>query len=421
MRPGLGRALSSVGKFGRNAKLLLTATAVSGLTQGAYFSVWQLYLKSAGYGGTWIGTYALIGTVVATLLKLPAGLVADRFRRKWLTVLSFAAAALSGAIVAYSVSEIALVVSAAIGGVGWGIGGPAWSALFAESVEDVGMDLGFSVSAFVSSAATSLGNLMGWIPEFLVGSLGLGYFEAYRWFMWMLAAIEASAVLPLLLVSERFQPSSGGSSRPWKLKLRSGRIALAVIAVNSLVGFGAGLSIPLMGYYFSVKFGVESGPIGTLFAVTNVMAAPAFLLAAGVSARLGTVKGAAIPQAASIPLLALIPSAPNFGVASALYVPRGILMNMANPLIRALVMKLTPEEERGTMASISQLSWNLPNSVAQQVGGIVMDRVSLDAPLYATSAIYVVYVTVFYLLFRGFEREIEEKADSEETPQRGPG
>ncbi|HDI85963.1 MAG TPA: hypothetical protein ENF83_00965, partial [Candidatus Korarchaeota archaeon] len=117
MRPGLGRALSSVGKFGRNAKLLLAATAVSGLTQGAYFSVWQLYLKSAGYGGTWIGTYALIGTVVATLLKLPAGLLADRFRRKWIAAVSFAAAALSGAIVALSVSEEALIVSAAVGGV----------------------------------------------------------------------------------------------------------------------------------------------------------------------------------------------------------------------------------------------------------------------------------------------------------------
>ncbi|MDK2463283.1 MAG: MFS transporter [Candidatus Korarchaeota archaeon] len=405
MRPGLGRALSSVGKFGRNARLMLASAAVSGLTQGAYFSVWQLYLKSAGYGTTWIGTYALIGTVVATLLKLPAGLVADRFRRKWLTAISFAAAALSGAIVAYSVSEVALVVSAVIGGVGWGIGGPAWSALFAESVEDAGMDLGFSVSAFVSSAATSLGNLMGWIPEFLVRSLGLGYFEAYRWFMWLVVAIEASSILPIILVSERFRPRARGSGGLMKLGMSSKRLISAVVVTYSLIGFGAGLSIPLLGYYFSVKFGIESGPIGTLFAVTNVAAAPAFLLAAGVSARLGTVRGAAALQAASIPLLALIPLAPSFAAASALYIPRSVLMNMANPLISALVMELTPEAERGTMASISQLSWNLPNSVAQQIGGFVMDTLSLDAPLYATSGIYAIYVTAFYLMFGGLERE----------------
>ncbi len=404
MRPGLDGRLSNLRRLGRNARLMLATTAISGLTQGAYFSVWQLYLKSAGYGGTWIGTYALIGTVVATLLKLPGGLAADRFRRRWIAVLSFAAAASSGAVVAYSVSEAALVVSAAVGGIGWGVGGPAWSALFAESVEDAGMDLGFSVSAFVNSAATSLGNLMGWIPEYFVGSLGMGYFEAYRWFMWIIVAIEASSILPILLISERFRPSSGRSGGSWRPKLPSKRLIFAVMTTYALVGFGAGLSIPLMGYYLSVKFGVESGPIGTLFAVGNVVAAPAYLLAAEVSARLGTVRGAATLQAASIPLLAMIPLAPSFLVASALYVPRSVLMNMANPLISALVMKLTPESERGTMASISQLSWNLPNSVAQQVGGVVMDRLSLDAPLYATSAIYVLYVTTFYLMFSRLER-----------------
>ncbi|HDI85909.1 MAG TPA: MFS transporter, partial [Candidatus Korarchaeota archaeon] len=232
-----------------------------------------------------------------------------------------------------------------------------------------------------------------------------GYFEAYRWFMWLVVAIEASSIIPVILVSERFRPLTGGSGGLMKLRMFSKRLISAVVVTYAIVGFGAGLSIPLLGYYLSVKFGVESGPIGTLFAVTNVAAAPAFLFAAEVSARLGTVRGAAALQAASIPLLALIPLAPSFAAASALYIPRSVLMNMANPLINALVMELTPEAERGTMASISQLSWNLPNSVAQQIGGFVMDALSLDAPLYATSGVYAIYVTAFYLMFGGLERE----------------
>ncbi|HDM91996.1 MAG TPA: MFS transporter [Candidatus Korarchaeota archaeon] len=408
--------LGSYRRLGRDARLMLVCTALSAVCQGAYGAVWQLYLKSAGYGGTWIGAYSFISSLLMTLLVLPAGVMADRVRRKALAILSSSLAVLSVAMVLISTVKEALVASAAVGGISWALGGPAWNALYAETVEDVGMDVGYSANAFVNSAFASLGSFLGWVPEFMVGR-GLQYFSSYRMFLWWIAALQAISVTPLLLVREKFAPSE--VERP-RFKLKSKGVAARFAVVNVLIGFGAGLSIPLIGYYFSVKFGVESGPIGTLFAIVNIITAPAFLLAAGISSRIGTVKGAVVPQAASIPLLALIPSSPSFAVASALYIPRAILMNMANPLIHALMMKLTPEEERGTITAIFQISWNLPNSAAQQVGGIVMDRVSLDAPLYATSAIYVVYVTVFYLLFHGFEREIEEKAESEEAPQEGP-
>ncbi len=409
--------LWSYRRLGRDARLMLVCTALSAVCWGAYGAVWQLYLKSAGYGGTWIGAYSFISSLMMTLLVLPAGVLADRVRRKALAILSSSLAVVSVAMVLISTVKEVLVASAVVGGVSWAIGGPAWNALYAETVEDVGMDVGYSANAFVNSAFASLGSFLGWVPEFMVRSRGLQYFSSYRMFLWGIAAIQALSVAPLLLVRERFKPS--GVERP-RSKLKSKGVAARFAVVNMLIGFGAGLSIPLIGYYFSVKFGVESGPIGTLFAIVNIITAPAFLLAAGISSRIGTVKGAVVPQAASIPLLALIPSSPSFAVASALYIPRAILMNMANPLIHALMMKLTPEEERGTITAIFQISWNLPNSAAQQVGGIVMDRISLDAPLYATSAIYVVYVTVFYLLFHGFEREIEEKAEFEEAPQEDP-
>ncbi|OYT65478.1 hypothetical protein B6U74_03285 [Candidatus Bathyarchaeota archaeon ex4484_205] len=82
---------------------------------------------------------------------------------------------------------------------------------------------------------------------------------------------------------------------------------------------------------------------------------------------------------------------------------------MSNPLITTLGMKLTKEEIRATFSAAFQLSWTVLNSIGTLLGGKLMAS-SLDAPLYATSSIYLVYLALFLQLMTPESTKLKEKA-----------
>jgi MFS family permease len=394
MKQRVKKFLSEYYSIGRDARLLLTSSGIWSISFGIYAVIWQLYLKAAGYGGLEIGTYSLVQSFSMTLLTIPCGFLADRVKRRGLLVLGGFLGIISTLIILLSVSTISLFISALIGGVSWSISGPAWNALFAETVEESGMEAGYGLSAFLGNICFAIGNILGWIPELMVSKFGFTYFNAYRIFLYLPVLAQIVSNVPLIFVKEKFEPISRG------IKLKAGRVALKFIVTSALVGFGAGFSIQLFGYYLSVKFNVESGPIGTLYALSSILGAPAFLASAPISSAIGIVRGVIIPQLISIPLLVLIPFSPNFNIAAALYMPRTMLMNMSNPLLQALMMRLTPEEERGSVSSLSQMAWNLPNAISNRIGGFIMDSVNLDLPIFITSSLYAANLVIFYALFK---------------------
>jgi len=207
--------------------------------------------------------------------------------------------------------------------------------------------------------------------------------------------------LPLLFVHEVRSERSGRA----RFSLKSRGIIAKFMLVNIFIGFGAGLTIPLFPVYFWKKFGVDSGPMGTLQAVSNLVAALAFLAAPKVASRLGRVRGIVITTGISVPLLALIPLAPSFLFSTPFFITRQAMINMNAPLIDSLIMRLVDEKERATASGVAQLFWNLPNSFGQPVGGYMIDKVWIDAPPFSTAAFYAVYTTAFWLMFRGTKDE----------------
>ena len=91
-------------------------------------------------------------------------------------------------------------------------------------------------------------------------------------------------------------------------------------------------------------------------------------------------------------------------MASAFFSFRQILMNTSGPLITTFTMQTAKVEERGTVTAVTAVAWRVPNSMATQVGGYMFDA-NLDSPLYATSLVYLFYISVFYLLFRFMDKE----------------
>ncbi len=382
--------------FSRDLWALVMFSGVLGLSFGIFMSIWQLYLKSAGYTGGIIGLYNLVNGLVMTVLVIPAGVMADRTGRKKFLFLGAVLSACSTFLIVVFIGIPYLILSALLSGFSWALVQPALNALVADKAGRK-METVYSMSSFIMGFCMAAGSLIGWIPEKLVLN-GWSYFEAYRVMMLMAGLIQLSTILLIAPITDQKIESKPVHKIAFA-RIRGNKILMRLFMLNIFVGFGAGLSIPLFSYYFSVKFNVESGPIGTMYMVVNIVGSFLYLGAIPLSRRFGVINGVVIPQAISVPLLALIPYSGSFIAASVLYVCRSVLMNMVTPLMQTLYMNLSHPEDRATVTAFSSIFWGLPNSISSQLGGILMDK-KLDLPVLSTSAIYAVYVSLFYILLR---------------------
>jgi len=382
--------------IGRDARLLLTSSFLGGVSYAYYFLILPFYLLSAGYDATWIGTVNAVFGVSMTLFIIPAGILADAFGRRRFNLIGYMIMSFGVFVMALSPSELAIIGGAALSGFGASLTFASSGALLAGSVSGVRLTAVFSYSYFLSTLAASLGSVTGWLPTILSDLLDVSRLAALQFTMGVGGVVTLLAGVPLLLVHEIRREAKTRA----RFSLESRGIIAKFMLVNIFIGFGAGLTIPLFPVYFWKKFGVDSGPMGTLQAVSNLIAAIAFLVAPRLASRIGTVRGIVITTGISVPLLALIPLAPSFAVSTPFFVARQAMINMNAPLIESLIMRLVNEKERATASGVAQLFWNLPNSFGQPVGGFMIDKVSIDAPPYSTAVFYAVYTTAFWLMFR---------------------
>ena len=382
--------------IGRDARLLLASSFIGGVTYAFYFLILPFYLISAGYDATWIGIANAAFGVSMTLFIIPAGILADSFGRKRFNLVGYVIMSLGMIVVALSPSVPTIIGGAALSGFGGSLIFASSGALLAGSVSEGRLTTIFSYSYFLSTFASSLGSAAGWLPTILIDLLRVSRLVALQGTMGIGGAITLLAGIPLLFVHE----ARTDRKREARFSLKSRGIIAKFMIVNIFIGFGAGLTIPLFPVYFWKKFGVDSGPMGTLQAASNLVAALAFLAAPRVASWLGRVRGIVITTGISVPLLVLIPLAPSFLLSTPLFVARQALINMNSPLIESLIMRLVDEKERATASGVAQLFWNLPNSFGQPVGGYMIDKVWIDAPPFSTAAFYAVYTTMFWLMFR---------------------
>jgi MFS family permease len=387
------RALEGVG---RDAKLLLASSFVGGVSYAFFFLILPFYLLSAGYDATWIGTVNAVFGVSMTVFIIPAGMLADAFGRKTFNLIGYAIMGLGIFVLALSPSPPAIIGGAALAGFGGSLTFASSGALLAGSVPSEHLTRIFSYSYFLSTFAASLGSATGWLPTILVDWLGITRLAALQMTMMVGGIVSLLSGAPVLFVRE---VRSERKSRA-RFSLESRGIITKFMLVNIFIGFGAGLTIPLFPVYFWKKFGIDSGPMGTLQAVSNFVAALAFLVSPKLASRVGTVRGIVATTGISVPLLALIPLAPSFLLATPLFVARQALINMNSPLIDSLIMRLVDERERATASGVAQLFWNLPNSFGQPLGGYMIDNIWVDAPPFSTAAFYAAYTTIFWLMFR---------------------
>ncbi len=168
-RPGVKESLMSVFTMEKSIKVMVLVAFLGSFGVQMVMGFLSVYAKDIlGFSNTQIGLVSSTGGFIAMVLAMPGGMLADKFGRKPMILLSRVTSPLSylGVTFTSSFEQYYTIMATnsignAIGGGGMYAGGPAWNALLADLVPQNNL-------ATVMGAIGTLSGLMA-IPSPMIG------------------------------------------------------------------------------------------------------------------------------------------------------------------------------------------------------------------------------------------------------------
>ena len=403
----------------RDFGLLFTTRTIRLFCYGFLSVILALYLADAGLDERQIGllfTLTLVGDAGISLWLTTS---ADRIGRK--RTLLIGALLMAGAgIVFLLTNNLIILMAAAIIGVISPSGneiGPFLSVEQAGLTQIISNEKRTQVFAWynlVGSFATATGALSGgWLAQILQAQ-GYSAGAAYRvvlmgyaaggflltiLFLWLTPAVEV-------------QPAHKTDNTPRVLGLHKSRgVVLKLSALFALDAFAGGLIVQSMfAYWFHVKFGVESGILGSIFFGANILAGISALLAVRISQKIGLINTMVFTHIPSNILLILVPLMPNLPLAIGVLLLRFSISQMDVPTRQSYTMAVVAPDERSAASGVTGIARSVGASLSPALTGFLLSVPGLfSVPFFLCGGLKIVYDLLLYRSFQTMKPPEENK------------
>lgn len=399
----LRSAFPSTSGVSRESGYLIAASFLINFGGGYFIVARPVYLHEIGFDPTIIGILITIQGLLGVALSIPVAMLSDVVGRKRFVVYGLLLDALGSFLFFYS-TDLALLITAQVvfSFVAASAGAP-FVAFFTETTTSENRNDLFVLLGFAGGIAISLGSFGSGLPPWLGQVLGTTEASAFRiLFLAVAASSLAAGLVAQFFVSEKRTTIAGG-----RISLRGAiklpKKSLGVVkkfSIVSLTGMGAGMLIPLLPLWYTLRFGVDVSAIGPLYGLIFLMTAIASLFTPALARRKGSIFTIVVPDLAGVAVLLAMPFAPGYLLAGGLMVVRSLLANMYTPIYESFMMGKIDPEERATSSSIIQMFDNIPRAYASGIGGYLFSLGLLDLPFFITGALYVVSDSLLYVFFR---------------------
>ncbi|WP_213423917.1 MFS transporter [Bhargavaea massiliensis] len=402
--------------FNRNVRLFILANILIQIGMGVFAVMYNLYIKALGMPETVNGSIISMTALATAIILIPAGLLSDRFGRKWLLIGGSVLTMLTLFYRSVETAEGTLVAAAFVTGLTMAfvqVSGVPFLAENSTASERVHL---FSLYFSLVTVAGVIGSLGGGvIADVLEKSFGLFEVDSIRWSLLAGAAIFAAGILPLFFLSGGKQadqpqatsdriPEPPESGEPEEAALgRNVRLIFHLGLANLLIGFGSGLVIPYLNLYFANRFAASNAYIGLILSLGSAMTAVAMMIGPMLVKRIGKVKALIFFQLASIPFLFLTAYTMSLGLASLGFLMRQALMNAGNPIQSAISMEIVHDKYKGLANSVNQTVFQIGWAAMGPVSaGLVVAYGSYWGYAWAftiTGVLYMISSTYYYFVF----------------------
>lgn len=388
--------------------LLFATRIVRMFCYGFLSVVLALYLSESGLSETAIGllfTSTLMGDAVISLWLTTS---ADRFGRKRTLILG--ALLMAGAGVTFVLtSNVLVLVFAAIVGVispGGNEIGPFLSveqASLSQLVPDAQRTQFFAWYNLTGSFATATGALSGgWLAQ-LLQARQWTEFESYRLIITGYAAGGVLLLLLFLQLSPAVETKIGTDGGPRVLGLhRSRAVVFKLSSLFALDAFAGGLTIQsLIAYWFHVRFGVETGVLGSIFFGANILAGISALLAVRLAKRFGLINTMVFTHIPSNILLMLVPLMPTLPLAIGVFLLRFSISQMDVPTRQSYTMAVVSPDERSAASGVTAIARSVGAAISPALAGVLLSIPALfSAPFFIAGGLKIVYDLLLFREFR---------------------
>ena len=393
----------------RNITLLFSTRITRLFCYGFLSVVLALYLAETGLTETQIGllfTLTLVGDAVITLWLTTS---ADRFGRK--RTLLFGALLMIGAGTVFFLTRnyILLILTAILGVISPADKdiGPFLAveqASLTHLIPDENRTQIFAWYNLSGSFASAVGALTGgWLAQGLQEG-GWTALESYRT---VLIGYALGGFILIFLFLNLTQSIEVEKTQPDETKRVLGlhgsrNVVFKLSSLFALDAFAGGLLVQsFLAYWFHIRFGVDTGMLGSIFFGASILAGISALMAARISKRFGLINTMVFTHIPSSILLMLIPMAPTLWFAVVLLLLRFSISQMDVPTRQSYTMAVVAPDERSAASGVTAIARSVGSAISPALTGIFFSIPTLiSLPFFLCGGLKIIYDLLLFREFR---------------------
>ncbi len=364
---------TKIRRFSHNARLFLIAAVLRSIGLGIAALFFNFYVLSLGYRREFLGLLISLPSITAIAVALPAGYLSDRIGRKATLVGSQWMTIAAQVLMLVWRQPAGLILSGVLQGAGQSFFRTAASPFLMEESSDEERTHLFSFSAGLRTLALFLGNTVGgYLPTLIALALGVDPTSstAYAWALWAATLLMLIALIPFSRLENHRAATTGSpfSLEPFRQLWRQQRLQ-GLILPQIITSLGAGMLVPFFNLFFRERYGLPDAAIGTLFGVTTLGWGVATFLAPTIARRVGKIQTVILTRGLSLIPLIVLGYVHNLPLALGVYFIRAILMNLAMPVYRMIIVEETDESTRGMASGLFNIAWNSGRAITPAFSG----------------------------------------------------
>ncbi|MBF0467559.1 MAG: MFS transporter [Desulfamplus sp.] len=418
----------------RDIALLFTTRIIRLFAYGFLSVVMVLYLSEIGLKDHEIGLLLSLTLTGDVGVSLWVTTFADRMGRKRMLISGAILMVLAGMVFVFTKNPIFLTIAAIIGIIsptGNEIG-PFLSieqAVLSQLVDDHKRTSVFGWYNLAGSFATATGALCsGWMAALLEQST-FAPVEAYRiilicyalsgfllilFFAGLSPAVEVSGIHEVEAAnmpdaaSACSQADHAGNNRLTIYGMglhRSRSIVIKLSALFALDAFAGGFIVQsMMAYWFHIKFGIDTGILGSILFGANIFAGISALLAVRIAKHIGLVKTMVFTHIPSNILLCAIPLMPNLESAIVVLLLRASISQMDVPTRQSYTMAVVAPDERTAASGITNIARSVGASCSPVLTGfLIANPLLFSMPFFLAGGLKIIYDLSLYHMFQSIK------------------
>ena len=183
---------------------------------------------------------------------------------------------------------------------------------------------------------------------------------------------------------------------------RSRSVVFKLSSLFAMDAFAGGLLVQsLMAYWFHVRFGVESGLLGSIFFGANILAGVSALLAIRIANKIGLINTMVFTHIPSNILLILVPLMPTLPLAIGTLLLRFSISQMDVPTRQSYTMAVVAPDERSAASGVTAIARSVGAAASPVLTGLLFSIPMLfNAPFFLSGGLKIIYDLLLYREFR---------------------